>query len=242
MGQVGQYVERGVKQLVPSDMEHTVDEGQAALKRYMNMPYSFTMEGEICKARNICKNLRDFPAYIDGKLVSSQIRQADAVVFLTNARAGIFMTGHIGTGLVVARNPDGSWSAPSAIGYIGTGWGLQGGADVTDYVVILKRQAVDSFIGNNQLVLGGDVGATFWMGRHGTAELHVGKRVGVAMGWAASKGFFAGAAATAGILRTRNDINKKFYGRRVDPGDLLHGKIARPRAAKPLYDSLQELP
>ena len=42
---------------------------------------------------------------------------------------------------------DGSWSAPSAIGYIGTGWGLQGGFDVTDYVIILKRQAVDSFIG-----------------------------------------------------------------------------------------------
>jgi lipid-binding SYLF domain-containing protein len=242
MGQMGQYAERGLKQLVPSEMEHTVDEGQAILGRYLNMPFGFSMEQEIRKARNICKNLKDFPAYLDGSLVSSQIKQADAVVFLTNARAGIFMTGHVGSGLVVARNTDGSWSAPSAVFYLGSGMGLQGGADVTDYVIILKRQAVDSFAGNNQLVLGGDVGATFWMGRHGTAELHIGKRTGMAMGWAASKGFFAGAAATAGYLCTRSGINKKFYGREVDPADLLHGKISKPRAAKPLYDALNDLP
>lgn len=242
MGQMGQFVERGVKQLVPSEMEHTVDEGQAILGRYLNMPFAFCMEQEIRKARNICKNLKDYPAYLDGKLVSSQIKQADAVVFLTNARAGIFMTGHVGSGLVVARNSDGSWSAPSAVFYLGSGMGLQGGADMTDYVVILKRQAVESFAGNNQLVLGGDVGATFWMGRHGTAELHIGKRSGMALGWAASKGFFAGAAATAGYLCTRSGINKKFYGREVDPSDLLHGKISKPRAAKPLYEALDDLP
>lgn len=174
--------------------------------------------------------------------MSSQIKQADAVCFLTNARAGIFMTGHFGSGLVVARLPDGSWSAPSAVGYVGTGFGLQGGFDLTDYVIILKRQAVDSFVGNNQLVLGGDAGVTIGIGRHGTAELHMGKRTGIALGWAASKGWYAGAAATAGILRTRRETNRKFYGREVDPADLLHGKMGKPRAARPLYDALAELP
>jgi hypothetical protein len=52
----------------------------------------------------------------------------------------------------------------------------------------------------------------------------------------------AGAAATAGYLCTRSGINKKFYGREVDPADLLHGKISKPRAAKPLYDALNDLP
>jgi SH3 domain-containing YSC84-like protein 1 len=173
--------------------------------------------------------------------VSSQIKEADAVCFLTNARAGFFMTGHIGTGLVISKLPDGNWSAPSAIGYLGTGFGLQGGFDLTDYIIILKRQAVESFVGSNQLVLGGDAGMTIGLGRHGTAELHMGPRTGVSLGWAASKGWYVGAAATAGILHTRGSANKKFYGREVDPGDLLHGKIARPRAARPLYDALNEL-
>lgn len=237
-----QAAERAIKSIVPSEQEHIVDESVAVLKRYLNMPFSFSLESDIHKARNICKNLKDFPAYVDGGLVSSQIKQADAVCFLTMARAGIFMTGHFGTGCVLKRLKDGTWSAPSAVGYIGTGFGLQGGADLTDYVIILKRQAVDSFTSTSQLVLGGDVGASFWIGRHGTAELHMGKRTGVSLGWAASKGFFAGAAATAGIIRTRRGSNQKFYGRQVDPVDLFSDGYVKPRAAKPLYDALKDLP
>ena len=174
------------------------------------------------------------------QLVSNQIKEADAVCFLTNARAGIFMTGSIGTGLVIAKH-NGNWTAPSAIQYVGTGLGFQGGVDLTDYVIILKRQAVDSFMGNAQLVLGGDAGMSFGLGRHGSAELHLGKGTAVAFGWAASKGLYAGAAGTAGILRTRWGANKKFYGREVSPADILGGKMARPRAARPLYDALNEL-
>lgn len=87
------------------------------------------------------------------QLVSNQIKQADAVVFLTTGRAGLFLTGHLGSGLVVSRLGESNWSAPSSILYLGTGLGLQGGFDVTDYVIILKRQAVDSFIGTTQCVI-----------------------------------------------------------------------------------------
>lgn len=151
------------------------------------------------------------------------------------------MTGHIGTGLVIAKQSDGNWSAPSAIQYFGTGLGFQGGVDLTDYVIILKRQAKETFMGNAQLVLGGDAGMSFGLGRHGTAGLHLGKDTSVAFGWAASKGMYVGAAATAGFIRTRWGANKKFYGREVSPADILGGKIARPRAARPLYEALNEL-
>lgn len=69
------------------------------------------------------------------------------------------------------------------------------------------------------------MGVTVLLGRHGTADLHIGKRTGVALGWAASKGWYAGASAQAGIIRTRSELNKKFYGKEVDPSDLLHGKV-----------------
>lgn len=64
--QYGRQLERGLKAMVPSDQEPMIDEGKAILKRYLNMPFSFKMESDICKARNILKNLKDFPAYIDG--------------------------------------------------------------------------------------------------------------------------------------------------------------------------------
>lgn len=44
---------------------------------------------------------------------------------LTVAKAGAVLTYKMGTGLVVARRSDGSWSAPSAILSVGLGWGVQ---------------------------------------------------------------------------------------------------------------------
>lgn len=55
-------------------------------------------------------------------------------------------SGKAGSGLVIARLPDGSWSAPSCIGTAGIGWGLQIGADITDFVVVLNSEdAVKAF-------------------------------------------------------------------------------------------------
>lgn len=44
---------------------------------------------------------------------------------ITVARVGVMVTYKIGTGLVVARRDDGSWSPPSAISSFGLGWGAQ---------------------------------------------------------------------------------------------------------------------
>lgn len=40
-------------------------------------------------------------------------------------KVGVMVTYNIGTGLVVARREDGSWSPPSAISSFGVGWGAQ---------------------------------------------------------------------------------------------------------------------
>jgi lipid-binding SYLF domain-containing protein len=45
-------------------------------------------------------------------------------------KAGFMWAGKAGSGLVVARLPDGTWSAPSAIGTAGMSFGGQIGAEV----------------------------------------------------------------------------------------------------------------
>lgn len=50
---------------------------------------------------------------------------ASGLAILTVVKAGAILTYKLGTGLVVARNTDGSWSAPSAIVSGGFGWGAQ---------------------------------------------------------------------------------------------------------------------
>lgn len=65
---VAERVDRTIKSIIPAEQEPKLEEGKAILRRYLNPPFGFTMENEIAKARNVIKNLKDFPAYIDGKV------------------------------------------------------------------------------------------------------------------------------------------------------------------------------
>lgn len=53
------------------------------------------------------------------------LKGARGLAILTVVKAGMMVTYKIGTGLIVARKADGSWSAPSAIASCGLGWGPQ---------------------------------------------------------------------------------------------------------------------
>jgi hypothetical protein len=75
-------------------------------------------------------------------------------------KAGFVFSGKAGSGLVIARLPDGSWSAPSCIATGGVGWGLQIGADITDFVVVLNSEdAVRAFSMGGNVTIGGNISA-----------------------------------------------------------------------------------
>ena len=70
-------------------------------------------------------------------------------------------SGKAGSGIVIARLPDGSWSAPSCIATGGVGWGLQIGADLTEFVIVLNSEdAVRAFSMGGNVTIGGNVSAT----------------------------------------------------------------------------------
>ena len=56
------------------------------------------------------------------------LKGARGLAILTVAKVGAVLTYKLGTGLVVSRRSDGSWSAPSAILSVGLGWGAQVGS------------------------------------------------------------------------------------------------------------------
>lgn len=53
------------------------------------------------------------------------LKRAKGLAVLTVAKVGVMVTYNVGTGLVIARREDGSWSPPSAISSFGIGWGAQ---------------------------------------------------------------------------------------------------------------------
>ena len=57
-----------------------------------------------------------------------------------SSQVGMGWSGALGTGLVVARRADGSWSAPSSLSLWGLGWGIQFGGALHDLLLVLKTR------------------------------------------------------------------------------------------------------
>lgn len=76
---------------------------------------------------------------LDNNIIPADVlRQAKGLAFLTVTKAGFLFSVRAGSGLVIARLADGSWSAPSAIGTAGVGAGLMAGAEMAEFFIVLK--------------------------------------------------------------------------------------------------------
>jgi hypothetical protein len=60
------------------------------------------------------------------------LSRAKGLAIFTVLKAGFVWSGKAGSGIVIARLEDGSWSAPSCIATGGVGFGLQIGADLSE--------------------------------------------------------------------------------------------------------------
>ena len=156
-------------------------------------------------------------------------------------KAGFLGSARFGSGVIVARLPDGTWSAPSAIGSLGAGFGGQIGFEVTDFVFVLNDSAaVRTFSQAGSLTLGGNVSiAAGPVGRNaeaaGAASL---KGVAGVFAYSKTKGLFAGVSLEGSGFIERRDANEKMYGQRLTASQLLSGFVPVPPAAEPLMQIL----
>lgn len=150
---------------------------------------------------------------------------------LTVLKAGFIGSGRFGSGIVVSRLADGSWSAPSAIATAGAGVGGQIGFELTDFVFILNdAAAVRTFSQVGTLTLGGNVSlAAGPVGRNAEAAGAASTRgVAAVFSYSKTKGLFAGVSLEGSMLVERKDANEKMYHSRVSANQLLTGNIRPP--------------
>ncbi|GAB9475269.1 Sh3 domain-containing protein [Globisporangium polare] len=227
-------------------MSNAVQENEieeAGPKRFLNSPYSFTLREEIRKAAYSVKNFMYQGVIKDQSIPLPLITQAKGIAFLTVIKVGFVFTGRVGTGLVVARLPDGRWSAPSAIATAGVGWGAQIGGEITDFVIILNtKRAVDAFCSKGQVNLGAELGVCAGpVGRVASGAVEASSDLAIApcYSYSHSKGLFVGISLEGSMILARSDINRAFYGRNVQVAELLGGMETPPVAAAPLYEAIE---
>eukprot|EP00850_Spirogloea_muscicola_P012440 SM000080S22955 [mRNA] locus=s80:294723:298438:- [translate_table: standard] len=218
----------------------------SSLRSWLNNPLGSSLQEEIFKATSTLRSYATVGSLRpERSLPDTVLRGALGLAIVTVAKVGAIMTYKLGTGLVVARRPDGSWSAPSALVTCGIGWGAQIGGELTDYIVVLRSyEAVKAFCGMVLLSVGAGLSAAAGLvGRAVEIDLRAGDG-GAAMcyTYSCSKGAFIGISVESSIAVTRSEANCRFYGdRSITSSQLLLGSVPRPRAAAPLYAALDGL-
>jgi lipid-binding SYLF domain-containing protein len=178
-----------------------------------------------------------FEAIPESAIPSAVMRAAKGLAILTVTKAGFIGSVRGGTGVIVARTDTG-WSGPSAIGTGGLGVGFQAGAEVSELVILLNTPAAVEAFAKDNATLGGAVSvAAGPVGR--TAEVDVG--IGSAVyTYSRTQGLFAGISLEGTVIRARHRVNEAYYGRPVEPSEILSGKVPPPAGAQKLLAALSK--
>jgi len=196
-------------------------------------PVYADLQDDVDQAATIIERFQAVP---ENAIPQAVLKDAKGLAIMTVIKAGFGISGRGGKGVVVARTRNG-WSGPSAIGTGGAGFGLQIGAEVTEFVMILNTdEAVKAFSRDVNITLGGDISvAAGPVGRHVAAAV---TPVAAVYTYSRTQGLFAGISLEGTVVGTRNDANAEYYGRTITPEEILSGKVSPPPSAKKLHQVL----
>lgn len=216
---------------------------KVAAKNNINSPLPSDFVSEVNKAASILSSFTDKSGGgLEMTIPKKVIQEAKGLAIFTVFKAGLFWSGRAGSGIVIARTQDNTWSPPSCINIAGVGFGAQFGADVTNFVIILNTdKAVKAFSSGDNVTLGGGLSVSagpIGMGTEVSSSVY---EPSALYSYSSSKGFFAGVSVEGTIIMERKDANKKFYGRDISAAEILSGKgdLTSLSINNDLYDVLK---
>ena len=144
-------------------------------------------------------------------------------------RTGLWVSGAGGSGVLVGRLPDGSWSPPSGLMLHTAGLGFLIGVDIYDCIMVINTDAAMKAFSKLRCTVGGEVSAVAGpVGVGGVLESEVHRRQAPIFTYLKSRGFYAGVQIDGTILIERNDENERFYGQKLSVAEIMAGKVRHP--------------
>ncbi|KAG0173790.1 hypothetical protein DFQ28_009409 [Apophysomyces sp. BC1034] len=175
----------------------------------------------------------------------SVLANAHGIVFIRLIRIGLMLSAKTGTGIIVGRLPDGTWSAPSGISMNSLGFGHLAGAEVIDSIIVMNyRGALEAFLeSGGQIQLG--VGVSLAAGPYGRAAdiaaSASSSHIAATYSYSSSKGLFVGYSMEGSKISERVNTNAAFYGRPIGAREILTGGVRPPMIAERLYMILRSI-
>jgi len=143
-------------------------------------------------------------------------------VFPSVLKAGFVVGGRGGRGVASCRTATG-WSSPAFFNLGGGSFGLQIGAESTDFVMLVMNDKGMNSLLSDQFTVGGDVSvAAGPVGRQAGAETDA-KLNAEILSYSRSKGLFGGLELKGVVIKPDKDDIKEVYGASVTAKDILNG-------------------
>ncbi len=140
------------------------------------------------------------------------LRDAQGIAIVPGMLKGGFVIGvRHGNGVVVLRDENGNWRAPSFISITGGSIGWQAGIQSTDIVLVFKsKNSIRGFI-NGKFTIGADVSAAAGpVGREASAGTDATLNAEV-YSYSRSRGLFAGASLDGSAISLDNEETAAYY-------------------------------
>ena len=157
-------------------------------------------------------------------------------------RAGLHWSGAGGSGIIVAKMPNGQWSPPSGILIHTLGWGFMAGADIYDCVCVINNDHGMEGFTRVRCTIGGEVSAAVGpLGGGSTVGSEVFKRQAPVWTYTKSKGLYVGVQVDGTIIAERTSENERFYGvEKIRNKQILAGEVQPPMGSVvQLWEMLQ---
>ncbi|KAI1814093.1 hypothetical protein GGS20DRAFT_550151 [Poronia punctata] len=162
------------------------------------------------------------------KIPPKLIRNAVGLAIFTSMRSGLWTSGSGGSGILIARKTDGTWSPPSGLVLQTPSLGFVLGVDIYDCVLLINNFSVLEAFARPKLTLGTDVTLSAgplvslgllendvtWTDLSDTATTYV-----------KARGQFSEVKLEGTVLQERSDENERFYGMMVGVAKILSGDI-----------------
>jgi lipid-binding SYLF domain-containing protein len=196
-------------------------------------------EDRLTNSGTVLKEILDVPDDIPHDLLD---KAECVVVFPSVLKAAFIVGGSYGRGAMSCRRGEnfrGSWGAPTMMALEGGSFGLQIGAEATDFVLLVMNDRGASGILASKVKLGADASAAAGpVGRTASAETDATLRADI-LSYSRARGAFVGVSLEGSTIRPDNGANRKIYGREVPARQIvLSRKVAIPAAARAMISTL----
>jgi len=182
---------------------------------------------DVSKATEIVKMWTD-PTTSPAAVVPKEVlKHCKGLVFVHFVKIGALISGSVGSGFVIAKLPDGSWSGPAVVTVSGVGFGAQVGGEMVHNVFTLNSEkAVKQFYDQAKFKIGTDIDAAA-----GPVGFRLEKSDDInnimssnpMSAYSYSKGASIGVSVEGTVLAGNPPVNDELYKKHVDAEKILTG-------------------